>query len=144
MISVEETVRTYLECLSMSFADKSPEEQKKIQEILKKSAVDLCYTLVPEVDVLVSERGIFNPESQEKAAVMKAFFNAQRTAFFAIISGISAVKEQMTRQEAQLQSNIQDIKKQLDKMETRINGVVQLRNTSMGATIKTTPTKVQK
>jgi hypothetical protein len=144
MVSVEDTIKTFLECLQISLHDKSEEERKKILQIMQKSIVDLCFTIVPDVDTLVSDRGIFQPPSPEKGAVMKAFFNEQRKAFFALATGLLTIKNKLDLLEGDRDGLANELRGKLEVMEKRINGVVQMRNTVLGSRPNTPGTKVGK
>jgi len=143
-ISVEDTIKTFLECLSVSTKEGSDEEKEKIQKILQKSIVDLCYILIPEVDVLVSERGIFSVTSPEKAEVMKAFFKEQRKVFFALATAMSVVKSHIDLTEERHKEEINSLKIELEKMEKRIRNLTRINNTKLGYNANNTTTVVKK
>jgi len=144
MVSVEDTVKTFLECLNISMNDKTEEEREKIRKIMQKSIVDLCYAIVPESDTLVSERGIFQPSTPEKGSVMKAFFNEQRKAFFALATGIVSLKNRMEQIEVAHKNAVEDLENKLDMMESRVKGVVKMRNTALGVPPQTPPTRIKR
>lgn len=133
MISTEDSVRTFLECISIGSAkdtDKDTEQNNKIQEILKKSIYDLCFVMVPDVDSLVNEKGVFKPSSLEHGAVMKAFFGEQRKVIFSIFSGIAKLKEQDEKDKAELRAEIEVLRGETIKMGTRMKAIMKNQMTS--------------
>ena len=142
MVSVEDTMKTFMECLNMSVRGLSDDEKKKVQEIFKKSAIDLCYAIVPEVDTYVSDRGIFQAATKEKELVMRAFFNEQRKAFFALANGMMLLKSHLDRMESERDELSSSMKKAMDDMQHRINSVVRFGNTALINRPNTHGTKV--
>jgi hypothetical protein len=144
MVSVEDTVKTFLECVNISMEDKTEEEREKLNQIMQKSVVNLCYAIVPESDTLVSDRGIFQAPSPEKASVMKAFFNEQRKAFFGLATGIVMLKTQIDKTEDKNREKLEELVLKLKEMENRVNGALRVRNTALSAPPRTPPTRVGK
>lgn len=129
MISTEDSVRTFLECMSISPTGDA-EQDNKLQEILKKSIYDLCFVMVPDVDSLVSEKGVFTPSSIEHGAVMKAFFSEQRKVIFSVFSGIAKLKEQGEKDKAELRNEIQNLREEIARMGTRMKAIMKNQLTS--------------
>ena len=143
MIEVDEVIKTFLECINIDSSSMSKVDKERISKIMDKTMVDMCYTMVPEVDQLVSEHGIYKPSTPEHGAVMKAFLSTQRKVLFAMVAGISALKARIDKLESEKATSLEKIGDKLKEMETRVNGVTRLRNTSLVATQHTpaiTPT----
>ena len=128
LVVPEEVIRTFLECLDIDLTQMSPEENKKINTITHKSVVDLCYILVPEVENLVSPNGVFYSTNPPQNAAAKAFFNEQRKAFFAVVSGIVRSKRTEDASRDLLEKRVDALSKELDKMSKRIQTVIKLSN----------------
>jgi len=144
MVSVDDAVREFLECAQTSMGSYNEEERKTLQKVMQKCATELCYIIVPDVENLISERGIFQPATPEKAMAMKSFYNEQRKAFFALAAGILNVRSQIDRIELGQKEAMDVIAKQLQLMENRINGMVRMGNTVLSTPPKTPPTRTVK
>ncbi len=129
MISTEDSVRTFLECISIQPTG-DVEQDAKIKEILKKSIYDLCFVMVPDVDSLVDDRGVFKPSSPEHAAVMKAFLGEQRKVIFSVFSGIAKLKEEDENTKSELKAEIKELKLDMNKIMTRLKGIMKNQLTS--------------
>jgi len=123
MISTEDSVRTFLECISIKSTGDA-DQDAKIREILQKSIYDLCFVMVPDVDSLVDDRGVFKPASPEHAAVMKAFLGEQRKVIFSMFSGMAKLKAEDEIIKAELKAEIQTLRADLDKLMTRTKAIM--------------------
>ena len=142
MIEVDEVIKTFLECIDIDTSQMSGADKEKISKIMDRTMVDMCYTMVPEVDQLVSDHGIYKPASPEHGAVMKAFLSTQRKVLFAMVKGIVVLKTRLEKLESERVGSLASIEDKLEKMESRINGVTRLKNTSLVSTQHTPATLV--
>jgi hypothetical protein len=119
---------------------RSEEEVKKIREIMQKSAIDLCYAIVPEVEQFVSDRGVFQASTPEKELVLRAFFTEQRKAFFALANGVIVLKNGFDRLEAERVAQKAEFTQELENLKKRMNMILKMGNTGalnhLGTTVE--------
>jgi hypothetical protein len=128
MVSIEDSIRTFIESLTLDMSSKSQAEKEKILEITRKAIVDLCFAIIPEVDMLVNETGVFQPKSEEHEALMKAYFNEVRKAIFASLTGVAKVKEFVDNTLAVKSEEINSFKIKVDKLDKKISGLTAIHN----------------
>ena len=116
MVNVEESVRVFIECMTIEPDGRDEEEISKIREIMKRSIVDLCFAIVPDESMLVGQDGVFHGESQEHENLMKAFFLGQRKALFGLLTGMAKV--------AVSAPDLTDIEKRLKSAESKVKFLV--------------------
>lgn len=131
MISIDESVRTFLECVSIDSSQKSEEEREKIKEITRKAVVDLCFAIIPDPEGLVDSGGIFDLGTDEKRALVKAFMLGQRKALFGVITGVIKLKEFTETKVVEKQPDISDLITKVDNLDKRLQLLIKERNTML-------------